>query len=115
MERKIGHFGLAGFYAEKRYRKHPNFLDAAEQLLDWPRIEGKLKKKLRRSEENCAGAKAYPALCMFKILLLQSWHGLSGLDMEVALYGRYSFSRFSGISLDEEIPGHMIDGKIFTW
>ena len=43
---------------------------------------------------------------MFKILLLQSWYELSDLDMEVALYDRYSFSRFVGISLDEEIPDH---------
>ena len=106
MERKMGHFGLADFYAEKRYRKHPNFLDAVEQLLDWPRIERKLIKKLQRSEENGAGVKAYPALCMFKILLLQSWYELSDLDMEVALYDRYSFSRFVGLSLDEEIPDH---------
>ena len=98
MERKLGHFVLADFYAERRYRKHPSFLDAVEQLLDWSRIECKLKKKLRRSEENCAGVKAYPALCMFKILLLQSWYDLSDLDMEMALYDRYSFSRFVGLS-----------------
>ena len=106
MERKLGHFGLADFYAEKRSRKHPSFLDAVGQMLDWSRIEHKLKKKLRRSEENCAGVKAYPALCMFKILLLQSWYELSDLDMERALYDRYSFCRFVGISLDEEVPDH---------
>jgi IS5 family transposase len=106
MERKQGHFGLADFYAERRYRKHPHFLDAVEQLLDWSRIERKLKKKLRRSEENCAGVKAYPALCMFKILLLQSWYDLSDLAMEEALTDRYSFSRFVGISLDEDVPDH---------
>ena len=106
MERKMGHFGLADLYAERRYRKHPCFLDAVEQLLDWPHIERELKKKLRRSEENCAGVKAYPALCMFKILLLQSWYDLSDLDMEGALSDRYSFSRFAGISLDEDVPDH---------
>jgi len=106
MERKLGHFGLADLYAERRYRKHPSFLDAVEQLLDWSRIERKLKKKLRRSEENCAGVKAYPALCMFKVLLLQSWYELSDLDMEMALYDRYSFSRFVGLSLDEDVPDH---------
>ena len=55
MERKLGHFGLADLYAERRYRKHPSFLDAVEQLLDWSRIERKLKKKLRRSEEKLCG------------------------------------------------------------
>lgn len=106
MERKIGHFGLADFYAERRHRKHTSFLDAVEQLLDWSRIERKLKKKLRRSEENCAGVKPYPALCMFKTLLLQSWYDLSDLAMEEALIDRYSFTRFVGLSLDEDIPDH---------
>jgi len=106
MERKMGHFGLADFYAEKRYRKRPGFLDAVEQLLDWTRIERRLKKKLGRSEENCAGVKAYPSLCMFKILLLQSWYELSDQDMEEALYDRYVFCRFVGISLDEDVPDH---------
>ena len=105
MERKLGHFGLADFFAEKR-RRHPNFLDAISELLNWPRVERKLRKKLGRSEENCVGVKAYPALCMFKILLLQSWYELSDLAMEEALCDRYSFSRFAGISLDEDVPDH---------
>ena len=106
MERKMGLIGLADLYSERRHRKHPSFLDAVDQMLNWSRIESKLKKKLRRSEENCAGAKAYPALIMFKILLLQSWYRLSDLDMEMALYDRYSFCRFAGICLDDEVPDH---------
>jgi len=60
MERKMGHFGLADLYAERRYRRHPHFLDAVEQVLDWSRIERKLKKKLRRSDENC-GSQVLPS------------------------------------------------------
>ena len=105
MERRLGHFGLADFYAEKR-RRHHSFLDDVDKLLNWTRIERKLRKKLARSEENCAGVKAYPALGMFKILLLQSWYELSDLAMEDALCDRYSFSRFVGISLDEDVPDH---------
>ena len=52
MERKMDHFGLAALYAERRYRRHPHFLDAVEQVLDWSRIERKLKKKLRRSDDD---------------------------------------------------------------
>ena len=63
-------------------------------LLDWPKVEKKLWKNLGRSEENCVGVKAYPALCMFKILLLQSWYDLSDMVMEESLCDRYSFSRF---------------------
>ena len=106
MERKLGQIGLADLLAERRHRKHPNFLDAVDELINWSRIESKLKKKLRRSQENCAGVKAYPALSMFKILLLQAWYDLSDLAMEEALYDRYSFSRFAGLTLDDDVPDH---------
>ena len=78
MERKLGHFGFADLYAGTR-RRHPHFPDAVNELLDWSGIEQKLRKKLRRTGENSPGVKTYPALCMFKILLLQTWYNLSDL------------------------------------
>ncbi len=105
MERKIGTFGLADFFTEQR-RKRPNFLDAVDSMLKWGRIEKLLKKKLGRSEENAAGVKAYPALVMFKVLLLQSWFNLSDEDTEFALHDRISFARFTGFSLEDETPDH---------
>lgn len=105
MERKVGTFGLADFFAEQR-RKRPNFLDAIEAMLKWERIERLLKKKLGRNEENAVGVKAYPAVVMFKVLLLQSWFSLSDEDMEFALHDRISFARFTGFSLEDETPDH---------
>ena len=105
MERKSGYLGFADLYAGTR-RRHPNFLDAVHELIDWSRREQKLKKKLRRSADQSAGVKPYPALCMFKILLLQTWHDLSDISTEEALCDRYSFSRFAGISLDDDVPDH---------
>lgn len=105
MERKLGTYGLADFYAEHK-RKRPNFLDAVAGLIKWERIEKLLRKKLGRSEENAAGVKAYPSLVMFKVLLLQSWHNLSDLDMEYSLADRNSFVRFAGFSLEDETPDH---------
>jgi IS5 family transposase len=61
---------------------------------------------LRRKDENAVGVKAYPALVMFKVLLLQSWHNLSDADMEFALHDRFSFCRFAGFSLEDETPDH---------
>ena len=105
MERKIGTFGLADFFAAQR-RKRPNFLDAVDTMLKWDRIEKLLRKKLGRAEENAVGVKAYPALVMFKVLLLQSWFNLSDEDMEYALHDRISFVRFTGFSLEDETPDH---------
>ena len=105
MERELGTFGLADFYVGQK-RKRPNFLDSVSGLISWIKIERLLKKKLHRSEKNAVGVKAYPALVMFKVLLLQSWHNLSDADMEFALHDRISFCRFTGFSLEDETPDH---------
>ena len=52
------------------------------------------------------GAPGYPALMMFKALLLQRWYGLSDPAMEEALKDRLSFRHFVGIALTESIPDH---------
>jgi len=52
------------------------------------------------------GAPGYPALMMFKALLLQRWYGLSDPAMEEALKDRLSFRRFVGMSLTESVPDH---------
>lgn len=105
MERKLGSYGLADFFAEQR-RKRPNFLDAIDGIIKWQRIETLLHKKLGRHQTNAAGVKAYPSLVMFKVLLLQSWFNLSDEAMEYALHDRISFARFTGFSLEDETPDH---------
>ena len=105
MERRLGTFGLADFYAAQK-RNRPNFLDAVSVLIKWEPVEKILKKKLGRKDENAVGVKAYPALVMFKVLLLQAWHNLSDEDMEFALHDRLSFCRFAGFSLEDETPDH---------
>ena len=105
MEREIGVFGIADFFAGQR-RKRPNFLDVVNDMVQWKSVEKILHKKLKRNTINAVGVKAYPALVMFKILLLQSWFTLSDEDMEFALHDRISFARFTGFSLEDETPDH---------
>src|SRR5271155_234905 len=52
------------------------------------------------------GAPGYPALMMFKALLLQRWYGLSDPAMEEALKDRLSFRHFLGVGLSEKLPDH---------
>jgi IS5 family transposase len=85
-------------------RKQPKtFLDDLDKIMDWKPIEGFLKKKLRRHQD-AVGNPAYPALGMFKILLLQRWHDLSDQKTAEAMADRISFCRFAGFSLDHESP-----------
>lgn len=86
--------------ARKRAKTH---LDKVDQIIEWKPIEGFLKKKLRRHKD-AVGNPAYPALGMFKVLLLQRWHDLSDQGMEDALADRISFCRFAGFSMDHQSP-----------
>lgn len=70
-----------------------------EELVDWDRLEG----LLRRSRK-AGGRPGYPALSLFKALVLQQWYGLSDPGLEEALMDRLSFRRFCGFSLADATP-----------
>jgi transposase, IS5 family len=77
-------------------------LDQIAGLVDWTEVAA-LLSVLRSGS---MGAPGYPALMLFKALLLQQWHGLSDPELEVALKDRLSFRRFLGVSLSERLPDH---------
>ena len=104
MERSTGLFGIADFIVANRNRT--TFLDGVAAMITWSRIEKLLRHGLGRTREVTSGAKAYPAIQMFKILLLQQWYGLSDQDTESGLFDRISFIRFAGLSLEESVPDH---------
>jgi len=105
MERTTGKFGIADFVVATS-RMQATFLDGVAAMINWKRIEKLLKRGLGRSNEITAGAKSYPAIQMFKMLLLQQWYGLSDKDTEFAMLDRISFIRFAGLSLEESVPDH---------
>ena len=100
--RQKKYFGIADHAVMKRRVKH-NFLDDVDSLVDWRPISKFLDKKLQR-KANVIGNPSYPALAMFKILLLQRWYNLSDPAMEQNLLDRLSFLRFVGFSVEQEIP-----------
>ena len=105
MERAKGMYGIADFVVA-RNRKQATFLDGVNAMINWNRIAKLLRRGLGRTNEITAGAKAYPAILMFKILLLQQWYGLSDQEAEFAMLDRISFIRFVGLSLEESVPDH---------
>jgi transposase, IS5 family len=80
-------------------------LDRLHGLVKWYRFE-KLIGHLR--SETGPGRPGYPALVLFKTLLLQSLYGLSDRELEEALDDRLSFRRFVGLSLEEPVPDHTV-------
>lgn len=78
------------------------FLEQALALLDWHAVD----EVLAPVRPSTLGAPGYPALAMFKALLLQQWYALSDPALEEALGDRLSFRRFCGVPLDQKTPDH---------
>ncbi len=102
ISRNKPHNGIADFAVARRKRK-PDFFDAVGKAIDWEPISKFLNKKLNR-KANVVGNPAYPALLMFKILLLQKWYKLSDPAMEEMLINHLGFLRFVGLSVEQDVP-----------
>jgi transposase, IS5 family len=77
-------------------------LDRMAALIDWPAIE----KCLAPLNPARRGAPGYPALLLFKAVLLAQWNGLSDEAMERMLADRWSFQRFCGQDPEKPGPDH---------
>jgi IS5 family transposase len=86
----------------RRGEREEDALARLSRLVDWDRLEAVLKDV----HASRRGEASYPPLVMFKVLLLQRWHGLSDPGLEAALRDRLSFMRFAGLSLDDPTPDH---------
>ena len=97
-EREIGAGSFADAFIASGVGRNAR-LERIDGLFDWPRFGSILRPMRSRS-----GSKGYPALSLFKALLLQQWYDLSAPGLEEALLDRLSFRRFCGFSLDDETP-----------
>jgi len=86
-------------------RRAKETLAEIDGVIDWAPIQGILRTI---EPERRTGRPGYPALSMFKALLLQSWYGLSDPGLEDALADRVSFRRFVGLSWDDGTPDHSV-------
>ena len=100
-ERRIGQLSFAdNLVADAGWANAT--LKRIRELVDWKDIES-LLGGLRSGP---MGAPAYPALALFKALLLQQLYGLSDPQLEEALADRLSFRHFLGLSLTDDVPDH---------
>lgn len=107
MHREIGQSS----FAEALIRGGSNArLERIEGLIDWSCLEGLLAGIYGSS----TGRPSYPPLVLLKVLLLQSWYGLSDPAMEEALADRLSFRRFAGLGLEEAVPDHSTISRFRT-
>lgn len=100
-ERTIGQLSFAdGLVADKA--RGNAILERIANLVSWDEV----KALLSGLRDGPIGAPGYPALAMFKALLLQQMYGLSDPQLEELLADRLSFRRFLGLALSDRVPDH---------
>lgn len=92
-------------FIEKRASRN-NFFTQINKIIDWSKIEKELLKVSKRSICDSAGRPAYSPLVLFKIMLVQTWYGLSDTKVEDMVYENLAVMRFVGIELSESVPDH---------
>lgn len=100
--RHVGAQGLAEAFAAPGLGRNAR-LERLSALVKWYRFE-KLLAQVRDGAG--PGRPGYPALLLFKALLVQAWYGLSDAELEEALMDRLSFRQFVGLSLEDASPDH---------
>jgi IS5 family transposase len=98
-ERRVGQLSFADSLVGQRGNAT---LERIAELVDWKEVEGLLS----RLRSGVMGPPGYPALALFKALLLQQFYALSDPQLEEALADRLSFRRFLGLSLTDDVPDH---------
>ena len=87
--------GQPGFWdLDERYERLSAVGDPLEKLngiIPWPVFEKPLAKALKRSDGSKGGRPPFPAVLMFKILMLQALYNLCDDQAEFVIQDRLSF------------------------
>jgi IS5 family transposase len=84
--------------------KHKDPLEKLDTAIDWQVFRPILDRRLRKDRKSNAGRPPYDALMMLKVIVLQSFYGLSDAQAEFQILDRYTFKRFLGIRSESDIP-----------
>lgn len=101
--KQVGQLGFEDGLVAKRRGRQRDDLEAISGLIGWAGIEAVLSPVMSNARK---GEPSWPALILFKALLLQRWHDLSDEALEAHLFDRLSFQRFCGLSLGDDVPDH---------
>lgn len=78
-------------------------LTKIDKTINWNPIQDKISETYSMSGP---GKPGYPALVLFKAVLLQQWYGLSDPGLEEAITVNLSFRLFCGLRLEDRVPDH---------
>src|ERR1051326_5919100 len=104
MPRKhVGQLGFEDGLVSVRRGRRADRLAVIHGLIDWAALEVVLGPV---DGVAAKGEPSWPALVLFKALILQRWHDLSDEGLEAALFDRLSFQAFCGLALGDDVPDH---------
>lgn len=104
--------GFADLAVAKRKIKQ-EFFNHINIIIDWKPIDKKIRKYYQKGQ-SVTGSPSWEGLVLFKMCLLQTWYGLSDYEVEEQINDRISFSRFIGISLEQNSPDHSVLSRFRT-
>jgi transposase len=79
-------------------------LERVNALVDFETFRPELEQAVPRADRAKGGRPPYDHVLMFRILILQASHSLSGERTEYLVKDRLSFMRFLGLSLADRVP-----------
>jgi transposase, IS5 family len=97
-------------FASPELMDHPALkaLDGIEGLLAWSRLEALLPQG---EDGNATGRPGYPALTLFRALLLGLWYELSDVKLSAALARDLLFRKFCRLEMDQGAPDDTTLGR----
>lgn len=97
-----------GFFDQDiRLSKLTKLGDPLEKLskgIDFEIFRNFLEEKLSKLPKGAGGRRPYDYVLMFKILILQRYYNLSDEQIEYQINDRFSFMRFLGLTIADDIP-----------
>jgi len=79
-------------------------LDKLNASMDWNRFLPILERRVPRKDRSLGGRPPFGHLLMFKIIVLQTYYGLSDERAEFEVLDRFSFQKFLGLATGDRVP-----------
>jgi len=108
MKAKKKKMKLGGFFAlDDRKRKLEEFTTPTDKLktaIPWEIFTPILENVVPRKDRSKGGRPPYDLLLLFKILVLQTYYGLSDDKTEFEILDRMSFQKFLNLEVEDDVP-----------
>jgi IS5 family transposase len=79
-------------------------LDRLNGIVNWESFRSALESRIKFTEKPKGGPRPWDLVLMFKLVVLQKFHGLSDDETEFQILDRFSFQRFVGLDVGDAVP-----------